>query len=338
MKLFNILVVILIGISIFKYRDAFRCAINTIIYGECVEGQRFVLFGEEEGEIHLADLYEIDPDEKLHKYNAKDTIQYILHTRLNSENIKYGDDEALKSSNFNNTKPVKLIAHGWFGHSKSAVNKIITEALLESEDLNVIIVDWSKGANTFYTSSVKNVVAAGEYVAKLVDWLVTNDTPIKAFHLIGYSLGAHVMGIAGRSVKNGPIPYITALDPANPLWGSSSQRIKSSDADYVEVIHTDSGHLGLKEPLGDTDFYPNKGSGQPGCFLSVGCSHSRSYELFADSIDHNSFVAYECNDYKEMSKGKCSNLSQLKMGGLGPKNGSGIFYLATKKNKPFYMI
>lgn len=56
-------------------------AVNTIIYGECVEGQRFVLFEEEEGEIHLADLNEVDPDEKLHRYNAKETVQFILHTR-----------------------------------------------------------------------------------------------------------------------------------------------------------------------------------------------------------------------------------------------------------------
>lgn len=109
------------------------------------------------------------------------------------------------------------------------------------------------------------------------------------------------------------------MDPAGPLWGKKSQRIRSTDAAYVEAIHTDSGDLGLKETVGDTDFYPNKGDGQPGCAV-VSCSHARSYKFFANSIDHKGFMAQECTDYKEMSKGKCKNLSQLHMGGSSPKN------------------
>lgn len=41
-----------------------------------------------------------------------------------------------------------------------------------------------------------------------------------------------------------------------------------ADAAFVDVIHTDGGHLGFPNPIGHADFYPNGGSRrQPGCDL-----------------------------------------------------------------------
>lgn len=58
------------------------------------------------------------------------------------------------------------------------------------------------------------------------------------------------------------------MDPALPLFepNTGNKRLKSSDAEFVDIIHTDGGLLGNLEPMGDADFYPNKGVGvQPGC-------------------------------------------------------------------------
>lgn len=42
--------------------------------------------------------------------------------------------------------------------------------------------------------------------------------------------------------------------------------LTSTDAEFVDVIHTDGGVLGFPFPLGHADFYPNGGtSRQPGC-------------------------------------------------------------------------
>lgn len=50
----------------------------------------------------------------------------------------------------------------------------------------------------------------------------------------------------------------------------TSGRLSFSDADYVDVIHTDGGILGLPIPVGDADFFPNGGrSVQPGCQLQL---------------------------------------------------------------------
>jgi len=59
----------------------------------------------------------------------------------------------------------------------------------------------------------------------------------------------------------------TALDPARPTFDSKGpgERIDKSDAIQVQVIHTNAGNLGIEEMIGDSDFYPNGGTQQPGC-------------------------------------------------------------------------
>ena len=41
-------------------------------------------------------------------------------------------------------------------------------------------------------------------------------------------------------------------------------RLDRSDADFVDVIHTDYD-LGIQEPIGHVNFYPNCGEIQTGC-------------------------------------------------------------------------
>lgn len=91
---------------------------------------------------------------------------------------------------------------------------------------------------------------------------------LKDFHLIGYSLGAHIAGYAGNIVKG--IGRISGLDPASFYFRDAEKSVKldANDAEFVDVIHTDvSSRLGfgLKEAMGHVDFYPNGGKNQPGC-------------------------------------------------------------------------
>lgn len=46
-------------------------------------------------------------------------------------------------------------------------------------------------------------------------------------------------------------------------------RLDSSDAEFVDVIHTDAGIFGYPTSIGHVDFYPNNGiSPQPGCLIA----------------------------------------------------------------------
>ena len=60
-----------------------------------------------------------------------------------------------------------------------------------------------------------------------------------SFHLIGFSLGAHVAGFAGERVQG--LGRITGLDPAGPnyLYTSPAARLDPTDAKIVDVYHTD---------------------------------------------------------------------------------------------------
>lgn len=61
--------------------------------------------------------------------------------------------------------------------------------------------------------------------------------------------------------------YLTALDPALPLFATNdnNKKIDPSDALYVDVVHTNALEKGKLETCGHIDFYPNGGMTQPGC-------------------------------------------------------------------------
>lgn len=151
----------------------------------------------------------------------------------------------------------------------------------------------------------------GPYVARFVTYLIDQGRmDIENVVLIGHSLGAHIVGIAGKKMLNHTLPKIVGLDPASPLFSLNEldRRLAKGDARYVEIIHSNAGILGLAEPLGNASFYPNGGKSQPGCGWDPinKCAHSRSYMYYAESI-HNpvGFYGWQCGSYLDLIAGKC---------------------------------
>lgn len=132
--------------------------------------------------------------------------------------------------------------------------------------------------------------------------------PLDNLHLIGYSLGAHVAGFAG-SHANSKVGRITGengvslcvtrgadfnitsvcsgLDPAGPDFEGehAHRRLSPDDAHFVDVLHTFTrGSLGLsigiQQPVGHVDIYPNGGSFQPGCNLRGALEKIATFGLF----------------------------------------------------------
>lgn len=63
---------------------------------------------------------------------------------------------------------------------------------------------------------------------------------------------------------------VTGLDPAGPLFTdpvivSADDRLASTDANFVQVIHTNANAFGAGICLGDADFWANGGTVQPVC-------------------------------------------------------------------------
>lgn len=68
----------------------------------------------------------------------------------------------------------------------------------------MILVDWSAADSYNYISSRVQVAAVGQLVAAMVAQLVTAaGMELADLHLVGHSLGAHIMGFAGRTAGLG---------------------------------------------------------------------------------------------------------------------------------------
>lgn len=75
-------------------------------------------------------------------------------------------------------------------------------AFLEDNDVNVIVVDWSKLANKNYITAKLGVPDVGTALGQFINWLVTLGVSYDTVHLVGFSLGAHVVGNAGRETNS----------------------------------------------------------------------------------------------------------------------------------------
>lgn len=267
---------------------------------------------------------------------------------------------------FNSSAPTKVIVHG-FGSSCSHVWVYeMRSALMSVENCNVICVDWEGGA-TFpnYVRAAANARLVGKQVAMLISGLNKKlGLPLQNVHLIGFSLGAHVAGFAGAELKN--LSRITGLDPAGPLFESQDPRARldSSDAAFVDVIHSNGenlilGGLGSWQPMGHVDFYPNGGRMQKGCsnlfigavtdiFLSVSevegrslCNHRRAYKFFTDSVSpHCQFPAVPCDSFDRYAAGQCFPCPEgSQCGNMGyyadKAKGRGTQFLVTREEEPF---
>ncbi|KAG8226006.1 hypothetical protein J437_LFUL015932 [Ladona fulva] len=219
--------------------------------------------------------------------------------------------------------------------------KIPIPAYLNRSQCNVIGVDWSAIAdNILYPVAKQHTVDVGIYVAKFIDFLATaGNLDISTLHLSGHSLGAHVMGIAGKNAENGLVGRITGMDPAGPLFTLEevNERLAVGDASFVDIIHTCAGLYGFKDPLGDVDFYPNGGlPGQPGCGITAGvCSHSRAWQFFVESINSDQFLAVPCGSYDGFTNRTCDNEPKVPMGEPAYSSARGTYYLYTGEEPPY---
>ncbi|XP_042532672.1 lipase member I [Dipodomys spectabilis] len=218
--------------------------------------------------------------------------------------------------NFNIQKKTVWIIHGYrpLGSTPSWLQKFL-RILLNEEDANVIVVDWNQGATTFiYNRAVKNTRKVAESLSESILNLLKHGASLDNFHLIGMSLGAHISGFVGK-MFHGQLGRITGLDPAGPKFSGKppNSRLDYTDAKFVDVIHSDAKGLGIQEPLGHIDFYPNGGKKQPGCPKSIfsgveylKCDHQRAVHLFLAALETDcNFISFPCGSYKEYKSSLC---------------------------------
>ncbi|XP_036987194.2 lipase member H isoform X2 [Artibeus jamaicensis] len=207
-------------------------------------------------------------------------VKLMLYTRRNLTCAQIVNSTFL--GNLNVTRKTTFIVHGFrpTGSPPVWIGDLV-EGLLFVEDMNVVVVDWNRGATTIiynHASSKTKKVAA--VLKEFIDQMLAEGASLDDIYMIGVSLGAHISGFVGKEYS-GQLGRITAL--------------------------------GYREPLGNIDFYPNGGVDQPGCPKTIlggiqyfKCDHQRSVYLYLSSLREDCAVtAYPCASYRDYRNGRC---------------------------------
>ncbi|XP_037946466.1 lipase member I-like [Teleopsis dalmanni] len=250
-----------------------------------------------------------------HGYKSQEALlstANIYYQKPLSERTGLGEPSELtldKVEDLISKQNLKIIVHGYLGSRTHSSIKPLVKIYLAQGAANIFIADWQYLANLDYRDSRRVVSKVSMHFAEaLYEFFNKHEIDYNEVHIIGHSLGAHIAGNIGRFF-NGSFGRVTGLDPALPLFTPFSlDGLRSTDAQFVDVIHTDFPVYGDLTPRGTVDFYPNFGyTQQKGCndmdllttskilLEAFGCSHSRAVVLYAESIEMpKNFPALPC--------------------------------------------
>ncbi|XP_073822450.1 pancreatic triacylglycerol lipase-like [Musca autumnalis] len=274
-------------------------------------------------------------------------VTFWLYTNQTQDNPVKLDPLNLTPDLFKPAKPLYIILHGYTGDRDFSPNTYIRPALLETQDVYVISVDYGPLVPyPCYFAAVQNLPLASKCLGQLINEMVDkNIVENDDIHLIGFSLGAQVAGQTANYLKR-RLKRITGLDPAKPMFITvgSDRKLDATDAEFVDVIHTDVLGRGMLRTVGHVDFYPNIGPYQPGCQTDNmedpgSCNHDRAPQYYAESIRNpEGFWAYSCPSWLHNVFGLCNPYSNDEvMGHRCKRNASGSYFLQTRDKSPFAM-
>lgn len=197
-----------------------------------------------------------------------------------------------------------LYVPGWWNTLTDDSTSSLVDALLTRESL-VLVVDTGLSFRRGYVSAASRVKAVAGRIALLLGRLLARGLLPERTHLLGFSLGAHVAGVAGEIVARRTgrrLGAVTGLDPARPCFTRVAHVISRESATFVQVFHT--SVLGVREVRGHVDVYMSEGSRSPDE------EHARAWSEYARSARERvmarqcgtegcagelTVVGYECN-------------------------------------------
>lgn len=131
------------------------------------------------------------------------------------ENIfEFSGDDTARTIDFSNDTSIEqldtsvgtsFITHGYIDSCRDAWATELMTVLANDHASNVCCVDWSVWSSCFYVDDVMVYVGlVGQLIAQVIAKLRT-DYNMEIYILFGHSLGAHVIGEAGRRTHP-PLP------------------------------------------------------------------------------------------------------------------------------------
>lgn len=275
--------------------------------------------------------------------NKNASVHDVLEIDLITDdgNMKYNFTSAKKLKRLiQDATSVIVLIHGFMESSEGLMVYGIAPEMLKKKGLKILALDGRKIINLEYFRSSTYAILMGELLGEFLSLIIKNGQDPSKISIVGHSLGSHIAGIAGKTVQEltgKKLGRITGLDPAGPCFTMSNPdgRLDKNDATYVDIIHTNGGMLGFRDPIGHKDFYPNGGRSQPRCLLSI-CDHSRAWEYYAESVNSaKHFLARKCENWTMFKEGLCSK-NPIAYMGVNSKIGiPGTYFLTTGPTSPF---
>lgn len=176
-------------------------------------------------------------------------------------------------------RPNVIFIQGMEPADSSGTRDIMMTAYLTARraEFNIIYLDWGQYSQTINFISVVGALNPVTATAnQILAQMKAQGFDLTKTHVIGFSFGVIIAGGIGRywrtqqpSIK---LRRITALDPpefyltmgaAFALAGVT--KLSINDANFVDVIHTNTAQLGDGFTYGKANFWPNSGYIQPAC-------------------------------------------------------------------------
>ncbi|CAL8118402.1 unnamed protein product [Orchesella dallaii] len=327
----------------------------------------------------------LESDESSDACRKIDEPLYLLYTDANNPEkynqifLNKNDTHRIAQANPTKGSVWKILIHGFVSNSNSSFPVNVRQAYMERTrktgiKYNILVVDWGRAAcasldsakNYMYDYAAKNVAQVGRHLGDLIVLLHEQDfLNLKTdVHMIGFSLGAHVAGQAGRRVwdKTGAtVRRISGLDPAGPAFWAWDvvpsfmiplRRLHRKDTQFADIYHT-SELYGSDTRMGDVDFFINGGVSQPSCSptlftrftpflktLTQVCSHGYATELYAKTINDNSMKGCMCPSYLTYTLGSCRCEDTAVLGEFTDNSTTtiGTFYIDTPDTWSFTSV
>ncbi|XP_065216895.1 inactive pancreatic lipase-related protein 1-like [Planococcus citri] len=288
------------------------------------------------------------PSEECVYLNESD-IKYYLYTREKpyGERIESNNSQKLEESALNVKKQLKVIVHPWKKNADWTIS--LVRDYLYAQNVDVLVADWGLYAKkcSIETTSTHVTPFVGESLSYMLRQMISIGHSGQKMHLIGFSHGAHIAGIAGRLMAPHLPARITALDPVrlSEIARPGVGKLTGGDAKFIDVIVTSLPSLSFDNEIGDVTFYPNGGltKYQGRCnqksdeMERMICGHVLAYRFFAESlVSPKKFPAIKCESYSKLLSGQCDNQQpEAHMGEYVEKNVRGKYFLQTNEKYPF---
>lgn len=189
----------------------------------------------------------------------------------------------------------------------------------------------------------------GKHVAEVLAQLTESGLDPSKTELLGFSLGGQTVSYIAKNYQQltgRNISKITSLEPSGPCFRNlpPEDRLTASDADFVQVLHTNIDGFGMATQMGHVDFYINGGEFQPSDLTlypcTITCSHFRVLSLWQSAVmNPNKFIAMQCDSVQQARDFACydrplvTNVMGLNTDAKKP----GIYFLSTSRDYPFYL-